>query len=100
MLLSFYSEWKRRYLVGDAVKLLDGQKGFAEVVKLDGDAVLRQDAVFVHFYWDPLGLKDFVQVSLELFAAAAPGEASKGNCGLAIPLLELNVSEVFVVETV
>lgn len=41
-----------KYLEGDIAQLLDGQQGFAKMVKFNGDAALREDAVLLNFDWD------------------------------------------------
>jgi hypothetical protein len=86
-------------LEGEVVELLDCEEGLAQMVELDGNGTLGEDAVFLHFDWNLLRFEDLVQVSLELLAGAAPGNASNGDGGLAETLLELDVSEVAVVES-
>ena len=54
---------------------MDGEEGLAEIVELNDDAVLGQNAILLHFYWDLLRLKDFIKVPLKLLTAAPPRKA-------------------------
>lgn len=62
---------------GEVVEALDCQDGLAEVLELDGDAALGEDAVLFDAYAEA-GLREgLVEVALELLAGAAPGNADQ-----------------------
>lgn len=79
---------------------MDGLDGLTQVLKLDDDTALGQDAVFLNLDAEAGRLEGLVEMILELFAGAAPRDTDQGYGGLAKAFLEFYVAEVFVVQTV